>query len=1246
MSYGLTCLTVLSLVICTTCIKVPERETPVTLTVSKESLSFAASGEQQTFSVTSNANWTVNSDASWVTVSPPSFDSIGKVSESNETATVTVIATSNTAITPRTASITINSNIPGVTEQTVNVTQAGVTPSLSVSTSSISFAASGEQKTFSITSNVAWTIASSQSWCTIQPASGNGNSEITVSAAENTAATTRTAILTVTAGNLSRQVTIQQVSKNEGTVPVTSIALNKNTLSLVAGASETLTATISPSNATNKTVTWTSSNPSVASVNNSGLVTAISAGSATIIATTQDGGKTATCAVTVTAQTVSVTGITLDRSTLTMNIGNKQTLTATIQPANATNKTVNWTSTNNAVATVNNNGEVSALASGTVNIIATTQDGGKTATCSVTVNSTVISVTSVTLNKNTLTLLVNASEKLIATVLPADATNKTVNWSSSAPNVATVANDGTVTAVTSGQTTITVTTQDGNKTAICVVTVTAQSVPVTGITLDRSTLTMDVGNKQTLTATIQPANATNKTVNWTSSNNAVATVSNAGEVSALASGTVNIIATTQDGGKTATCTITVNPTVTPVTSVSLNKSTLALSVNTSEKLIATTQPANATNKNVTWSSSAPNVATVANDGTVTAVTSGQATITVTTQDGNKTAACVVTVTAQTVSVTGVSLDKSTLTMDVGNKQTLTATIQPTNATNKTVNWTSSNNAVATVNNNGEVSALASGTVNIIATTQDGGKTATCTITVNPAVTPVTSVSLNKSTLSLIALNSEKLIATVLPTTATNKNVTWVSNNTYVATVANDGTVTAWAAGTANITVTTVDGAKMATCVVTVTAANVAVTGVSLNKTALTLNTGNTETLTATIMPANATNTNVTWTSSNSNVAMVNSSGFVTAVASGSSTITVTTVDGGRTASCLVTVIQETTGSSKFENGITAANSFGGGNGTQGSPYLINNAQQLKKLIDGTNVIENYYTNTYFKLNTNIEVTTDEWKPIGDSDYGFRGIFDGNGHYILGTLKSNKYVRFGFFGILSNNARVTNLTIAATVRNDNISSSTITGAVAGIMNGNAFISDCHIIGIAVVGGAGTFSNTGGIVGIMSDNSRIQNSDVSSLIYGGAGYTGGVVGSLIDNTVITNCIVSASASITGGYTSISNAPSFAAGGIAGHNSGTIINCTNNASVSVSRTDWVGGITGENVGIIHTSLNTGNVTGINGYTGGLSGINYDNAGSSHIFSCNTNRGTVNGQAANTSNQIGSGKAVEPCPDGHTKR
>ena len=185
--------------------------------------------------------------------------------------------------------------------------------------------------------------------------------------------------------------------------------------------------------------------------------------------------------------TVAVTGVTLDKTSISLLVGDSETLTATVTPADAENQKLTWSSDKPAVATVDDNGKVTAVKAGEATITVTTQDGGKTATCRVTVSDPVsdqeIKVTGVKLNKNETTILVGGSETLTASVLPDDATNRNVNWTSSDASVATVDDNGKVTGVKVGEATITVTTQDGGKTATCRVTVSDREIKVTGVTL-------------------------------------------------------------------------------------------------------------------------------------------------------------------------------------------------------------------------------------------------------------------------------------------------------------------------------------------------------------------------------------------------------------------------------------------------------------------------------------------------------------------------------------------------------------------------------------------------------------------------------------------------------------------------------------------------------------------------------------------------------------------------------------------
>ena len=523
-------------------------------------------------------------------------------------------------------------------------------------------------------------------------------------------------------------------SKDEEPVPeptppvvsVTGVTLNKTSTSIQVGGTETLTATVSPKDAANKKVTWKSSNAAIASVDANGKVTGVKAGEATITVTTEDGGKTATCKVTVSDKEIKVTGVKLNKSETSLLVGGNETLTATVLPEDATNQNVTWKSDKPEIATVDANGKVTAVKVGEATITVTTEDGGKTATCKVTVSETSVAVTGVTLNKATLSLIAGASETLTATVAPADATNKKVTWKSSDAAVATVDAAGKVTAVKAGEATITVTTEDGGKTATCKVTVKAAAVAVTGVTLNKTALTLNIGASETLSATVAPADATNKKVTWKSSDAAVATVDTNGKVTAVKAGEATITVTTEDGGKTATCKVTVKPNL--VSEITL--AALAIYVGESKAITATVKPDDATNKELTWKSSDESIATVDNTGKVTGKKIGTATITATAQDGSGVSgSCTVTVLS---TVKKVTVTPANLTLGKNKSYTLTATVDAQPGTDTGVTWTSSDTTIATVDATGKVTATDKvGTVTITATSKaDPAKKGTCTVKVS------------------------------------------------------------------------------------------------------------------------------------------------------------------------------------------------------------------------------------------------------------------------------------------------------------------------------------------------------------------------------------------------------------------------------------------------------------------------------------------------------------------------------------
>ena len=417
-----------------------------------------------------------------------------------------------------------------------------------------------------------------------------------------------------------------------------------------------------------------------------------------------------------------------------------------------------------------------------------------------------ISVTGVKLDKTTAQMKPGETLKLTATVEPPTATNQNVTWTTNNDQVATV-NDGVVTAVGEGTTTITV-TAEGNHTASCTVTVSPATVAVTGVSLNEGVVVLDEGGTRQLTATITPSNATDKSLSWSSNKESIATVDSNGLITAVAPGEATITVSTVDGGKSATCTVKVN--ASKVTGVRLDETSANMTVGETTTLKATVEPATATNKAVTWSSNKESVATVDSNGKVTAVAPGEATITVT-AEGNHTATCKVTVNAATVSVTGVSLNEGVVVLDEGGTRQLTATITPSNATDKSLSWSSNKESIATVDSNGLITAVAPGEATITVSTVDGGKSATCTVKVNAS--KVTGVRLDETSANMTVGETTTLKATVEPATATNKAVTWSTSNDKVATV-NGGVVTAVGEGTTTITVTA-EGNHTASCTVNV-----------------------------------------------------------------------------------------------------------------------------------------------------------------------------------------------------------------------------------------------------------------------------------------------------------------------------------------------------------------------------------------------------------------------------------------------
>lgn len=411
------------------------------------------------------------------------------------------------------------------------------------------------------------------------------------------------------------------------------------------------------------------------------------------------------------------------------------------------------------------------------------------------------------------------------------------------------------------------------------------------------------GDTISLSATVLPEKAVDKSISWTSDNRTVATVDKNGVVTTHEAGTATITARlTNTPTMYAECKIDVRV---PVNNFVLNKNQVTILAGETNVLAAIIGPNDATTTKVEWSSNNTEVVRVTEDGLLIGLKQGTAIVTAILRDeaGLHTATCKVTVPESlVVGVLGVALNKTTLTLEKGTRETLTATIMPNDATNTSVVWTSSNKSVAIVNANGRITALSPGNSTITVTTVSGGETASCQVTVTE-VAPIktTGVQLNKTSTTLSINDTEQLTATVLPSNSNNKKVQWKSDNLNVVEVSSTGKISAISPGTANVTVTTEDGKYTAKCTVTVNKPTVKVTGITINKTAVTLEKDEKTQLIAGTQPSNADNANITWSSDNAQVAKVDDSGLVTAVGYGTATITAKTADGGYTKTCVVYV---------------------------------------------------------------------------------------------------------------------------------------------------------------------------------------------------------------------------------------------------------------------------------------------------------------------------------------------------------
>ncbi|MBO4476595.1 MAG: Ig domain-containing protein [Bacteroidales bacterium] len=421
-------------------------------------------------------------------------------------------------------------------------------------------------------------------------------------------------------------------------VAVTGVQLSDNEIELIVGQTHNLSVSVLPDNATNKNVKWSSGVPSVATVSDDGIVVAIAMGASTVTVTTEDGGFKASCAVIVKKRVIPVESVSLNHSEFAMDEGGDLYLSASVLPKDATDPTVIWTASPESVLSVNESGKVHAEGPGEGDVTVTTVDGGFKASCHISVIAKTVNAESVTLDKESLELTVGETATLTATVSPENTTNKTIDWRSADTSIATVDQNGTVTAVAPGK--VNIRAVCGAVEGICQVTV--KAIHATGITVEPQTATLMEGETLQLKATVYPASA-DQTVEWASNDTKVAKVDANGLVTATGAGKTQIYARSKAFNDVKSyCELTVNQD-TSLKGIALSSTIMTIKAGESRTLTVTFTPSYAANKNIKWTSSNNGVAAVSQEGTVTGMSEGEAIITATAEDGGHTASCKVTV---------------------------------------------------------------------------------------------------------------------------------------------------------------------------------------------------------------------------------------------------------------------------------------------------------------------------------------------------------------------------------------------------------------------------------------------------------------------------------------------------------------------------------------------------------------------------------------------------------------------------
>jgi len=702
----------------------------------------------------------------------------------------------------------------------------------------------------------------------------------------------------VFAGSTSNTTIFDVVLVTSSTISVTGITLFQTVVQMEVGQSSVINvASILPINATLPGCTWSiaTGTTQIAKIDKQSYtgctIIGLTEGKATLIATSLDGNAVASCAIYVLP--VSVKSITVTPTFINTFVGDVPfTITSAIMPTNASNQTVTITNSSaNKITSILTTGQIKPIAAGIDTIkIQSVSNPNVFATCIVLVSNTQIALKSIQLYDSEVNVSTSSTYQLIYNFDPSNATNKDVVFSSSDVSVATVSQTGIITTSKVIGKAYIIVTSATNKLIGDTLLLHNNGILASSVKIDNKSLIIPVGGSAKINAYINPTNVTNTIVSWKMLDLGVVSMQSSGNllyVTGLTKGTARIVASIDNVSDT--CYVQITPIM--IQSVGLNVSAMSMKVGDIKPISATITPTTAENTTLIWTSSSQNVATIDALGKITAVGVGTTTISVSPQtNANLVASCIVTVSSSETVLTQISIVDADLTtkldvikVDALSKKQLFVSFIPIAATYKDIIWSSSSSLTSVDASGIVVTGNAVDTAIITATSVKYSSILSKVKVITSNIKPIQITGIVIESQVAINNNETRLLKReILPTTATNKTINWISSNPNVVTVDKYGAIKGVNPGFAVVYAQATDfqAVKSNECFVMVN--EVPVTGITINvEGVLSMKESSVDnSIMATITPSNATNKKILWVSSNSGSVIVDTAGVITTLRAG------------------------------------------------------------------------------------------------------------------------------------------------------------------------------------------------------------------------------------------------------------------------------------------------------------------------------------------------------------------------------